>query len=275
MAETAPEDIHFHQRSDGRRLAWRQVGQGPPLVMLHGWSMSGAVFHEVATALSNDFRVFCPDLTGHGWSDAGNNYSLDILTEDIAGWMNALELPDSAVLGWSMGGQVALKLAVNRKLSVSRLLLVSTTPCFCQKQNWRHGLPLAQVRIMGKQLQRAYLKTLGEFFDLQFAEEDISPGRRRELLGLSVRDSRPQASEDCIKALNVLVAEDIREIVSEIDLPVMILHGTKDRIIPCDAGSYLAENIKHAQMHLIDDVGHAPFMSCPAECVRIWRSFLS
>lgn len=274
MANNTPPDIHFHRLANGRQLAWRQIGQGPPLVMLHGWSMSGAVFHEVATALSSDFQVFCPDLCGHGWSDPADHYSLSLFADDISDWIDTLELPRPALLGWSLGGQVVMHLAKHARSRVSRLLLISTTPCFCQKEGWLHGLPQTQVRTMDRQLKRAYLKTLGDFFDLQFAEEQLSAARRKELLDFAVRASRLPEAEDCMATLDILATEDIRALLSGIDCPVMVMHGTRDQIIPGDAGRYLATEISEAQLHLLDGVGHAPFMSRPGECVEIWQGFL-
>lgn len=274
MAETTPADILFHRLPDGRQLAWRQLGQGPPLIMLHGWSMSGAVFHEAATALAKDFQLFCPDLRGHGWSDPAEGYSLSLLADDIVDWIETLKLTRPALLGWSLGGQVAMSLATHAKSLVSRLLLISTTPSFCQREGWQHGLPAVQVRSMDRQLKRAYLKTLGDFFDLQFADEQLTAERRRELLGFAVRASRLPEVADCRAALDILVREDLRSHLGTIDCPVLVTHGTADQIIPCAAGRFLAAGIAGAQLQLLKGVGHAPFMSRPDDCVDVWREFL-
>ena len=274
MAEAHPVELSFHRLPDGRRLAWRQTGQGPPLVMLHGWSLSGSVFHEVAAALAGDFQVFCPDLCGHGWSDPGASCSLQSLADDLGDWLSSLDLPAPALLGWSLGGQVAMQLAGQAPSSLGRLLLVSTTPCFCRKKDWPHGLPPAQVRSMGRQLQRAYLKTLGEFFDLQFADETPTAARRREILAFSARASRLPQPDDCLATLNLLGTEDLRPAVSRLACPVLVMHGSRDRIIPWQAGRYLARTIAGARLQLLEGVGHAPFISRPRECVEIWRSFL-
>ncbi|HKJ05433.1 MAG TPA: alpha/beta fold hydrolase [Geopsychrobacteraceae bacterium] len=274
MAEHPPVEILSHRLADGRRLAWRQAGQGPALVMLHGWSMSGAVFQEVATTLSTDFQVFLPDLCGHGWSDPCSDYRLDTMADDLVDWLSAINVSGPALLGWSMGGQVAMQLAIQNRLNIARLLLISTTPCFCQKEGWMHGLPQTRVRTMVRQLKRAYLKTLGEFFDLQFAGEPLDNFRRRELLAFAVRDSRLPQQQDCIAALNLLGREDLRALVQKIDTPTLIMHGAQDQIIPDEAGQYLASEIPGAEFHLHKTVGHAPFMSSPSETAELWRRFL-
>lgn len=268
-----PSDLHFHALKDGRKLAWRQSGKGRPLVMLHGWSMSGAVFAEVAKELSSHFQVFCPDLSGHGWSEAGA-ISLEALVRDLCEWLSALRIERPALLGWSLGGQVAIPLALAENLSVERLILMSTTPCFCQKGDWAHGLPVTQVRTMKRQLQRAYLKTLGDFFDLQFSSGELSAERRREVLAFAVRPSRIADPENCIDALEILSSEDLRDSLPSLTCQTLVLHGSNDQIIPCGAGEYLAETIQGARFHCLQGIGHAPFISRPGECVEQIRRFL-
>lgn len=274
MGDSVPADIHLHSLRDGRNLAWRQFGEGAPLVMLHGWSMSGAVFTEIAENLSANFQVYCPDLSGHGWSESGGSLNLETLTDDLVDWLTALSIEDPALLGWSLGGQVAMRLAQRHDLSVERLVLVSTTPCFCQKEDWPHGLTVTQVRSMNRQLQRSYLKTLGDFFDLQFSEDEISETRRRDILAFAIRASRLPDPADCMDALAILSGEDLRESLIKITCPTLILHGRADQIVPCGAGEYLAESISGAQFHQMPGVGHAPFMSTPEECEERVRSFL-
>ena len=167
-----------------------------------------------------------------------------------------------------------MPLATHAGSLISRLLLISTTPRFCQQEDWLHGLPPVQVRTMDRHLKRAYLRTLGDFFDMQFVDEQLTTERRRELLAFAVRASRVPKLEDCRATLDILAGEDLRPHLGTIDIPVLVMHGTSDQIIPCAAGRYLATELADAQLQLLEGVGHAPFMSRPAECLDIWREFL-
>jgi len=256
------------------QFTWRETGSGQPLVMLHGWSMSSAVFSEVAELLEKNFRVLCPDLPGHGGSDPVNECSLPAFAERIGSWMRFLQLSRAALLGWSLGGQVAMQLALQNPQPVSHLLLVAATPRFCQAPGWSHGLPETQLRALDRNLARAYEKTMGDFFNLQFSGENMPKERYREILRFAVRPSQLPALASARETLTVLGTSDLRNDLRSIAQPTQILHGEADQIIPVAAGRYLAEQIPQSEIHVMPGVGHAPFFSRPEESVKLWLDFL-
>lgn len=259
--------------SDGRVLRYRQVGNGPPLVLLHGWAMSSAVFDETLLNLSNEFCVLAPDLPGHGQSTAGTDYSLDTLANDLALWMEGLQLTDVRLLGWSLGGQIALRLADLIKHRLTRLLLVATTPRFVADEEWSHGLPDGQVRIMTRGLQRRFARTLEDFFDQQFGEQELSAARQQVLIEQCSPKAIPPQQEATLAALETLRISDLRMQLAELDVPTLVLHGTEDKIVPEGAGRYLAETLPKARFQPLERAGHAPFLSYPEEVFQLWREF--
>lgn len=271
---TALPPSHRFTLADGRQLAWREWGSGAPLIMLHGWSMSSVVFAEVAEQLADHFQVLCPDLPGHGGSDATLETSLSAFAKILAEWSRSLKLPSAALLGWSLGGQVALQLAFEKSMPLQQLLLVASTPRFCQTENWIQALPATQIRALERNLARAYEKTMGDFFNLQFAGEDISKQRYRHILQFAVRSSTLPNSYAARQLLQVLASSDQRQQLHSIDLPTQVLHGEIDQIIPLAAGRFLADNIAGATFESLAGVGHAPFFSRPNDCVRRWLDFL-
>ncbi|HEY5672569.1 MAG TPA: alpha/beta fold hydrolase [Malonomonas sp.] len=262
------------QLAPGRKLAWREWGSGPPLIMLHGWSMSSAVFAEVAPPLGRHFRVLCPDLPGHGGSDPALATSLRAFAEMLSTWSHLLKLAPAALLGWSLGGQVALQMATERNLQLRKLLLVATTPRFCQTDGWTHALPATQIKALDRNLGRAFEKTMGDFFNLQFAGEDLPKERYRQILQFAVRTSQLPDIDFCRKVLQVLGTSDQRQQLATLDLPTQVVHGERDQIIPSGAGCFLAEQIPGATLELLPGVGHAPFFSRPDDCVARWFDFL-
>jgi pimeloyl-[acyl-carrier protein] methyl ester esterase len=261
--------------ADGRLLAYREAGSGAPLVLVHGWAMSSAVFTEALENLSDRFRVLAPDLRGHGGSQEGPGYGFADFAADLEEWLSALDLRDAVLGGWSLGGQVLLELFPAVRRRVRRLLLVSTTPCFTAKDGWPEGLPSGQVRAMGRDLKHNYERTMGDFFALQFAGEQIGRERYRRIVDFAVRRGSLPEPGVALAALEELRRGDQRERLAGIDCPVLIMHGEIDRITPVGAARYLAENLPLGELALFPGTGHAPFLSRPRETFNLWREFCS
>lgn len=258
---------------DGRTLTYREAGSGPPLVLVHGWAMSSAAFCEAIQELSDEFRVLAPDLPGHGGSTETVDYSLDALADDLLGWMEALDLGDIRLLGWSLGGQVALRLAVRAEPRLARLLLIATTPRFTADDEWLHGLPDGQVRIMARGLKRRFAATLDDFFSQQFVAGELGDERSRLLWQRVAPTVQAPRQEAALATLETLRLSDLRQEVNRLALSSLIMHGTEDVIIPHSAGCYLAEQLPQSKFHTMPGLGHAPFLSRPQECFRLWREF--
>ncbi len=261
------------RRNDNRILSYAAAGSGPPLVLLHGWAMSATVFNEAMLELSNEFRVLAPDLPGHGGSTAAGDYSLDALADDLQCWMAGLELSDIRLLGWSMGGQIALRLAARAPQRLSRLLLVATTPRFVINDEWPHGLPDAQVQFLARGLRRRFSATLDDFFARQFATDEVSDQRLLQLQQQVSPAVRPPQVEAALAALETLRFSDQRESVATLAVPTLVMHGEQDAIIPVAAGRYLAGQLPESRLQLLPGLGHAPFLSRPRDSFQLWREF--
>jgi len=260
---------------DGQTIAWREAGSGPPLVLIHGWSMSSAVFVEAIEALAPGFRVLAPDLRGHGYSSPGNEYALPGLAGDVLRWLDALEIPSCGLLGWSLGGQVAMRLAVDHPERFTRLALVCATPRFCSGDDWDGGLPPTQVRVMERNLRRDFNATLVDFFYRMFAGETIPPARFQQILRASVRSVPPIRSEVTLGALQTLRDADLRETAASLNCPTLVHYGSLDAITPPEAGAWLSRAIPGCREARVEGVGHAPFFARPDPSFALWREFFA
>lgn len=259
----------------GRILTYREIGHGRPLVLLHGWGMSSLVFTELASELSGEFRVLMPDLPGHGGSDPADTEGLDGLCTDLATWCKGLDLRNFALLGWSLGGMVTLRLAQQLTERIERLILVATTPRFVSNEDWPHGLPDVQVRALSRNLRRNFGATLHDFFLQQFRGDTLAASRLEHLASwASPLNALPDetAAHD---GLEILCAIDLRPQLAAIRQPTLVVHGNADPIIPHGAGEFLATALPDAHLMSLPGIGHAPFLSCPAECAARMREFLS
>lgn len=266
--------MKIHRLPDGRALAYREAGSGRPLVLLHGWAMSSAVFAEALEHFAGEFRVLTPDLRGHGDSDPGSDYGFCDFARDIAHWMVALGLEQASMVGWSLGGQVLLALFPEVRDRVARVILVGTTPCFSAGPEWPEGLPEGQVRAMARDLKRNYLKTMQDFFALQFAGEAIPQERYRKIVEFAVRDGRLPEPEVALSVLETLRREDLRHGLAALECPALVMHGGLDRITPPGAGRFLAGQLPQGTLDMLPEAGHAPFLSRPEEVFGRWREFL-
>ncbi len=259
--------------TDGRHIHYRQAGRGAPLVLLHGWSLSSAVFDEALHALRDSFTVLVPDLPGHGLSSPANDYRLTALADDLNHWMAGLGLQEVRLLGWSLGGQIALRMAGSGRERLSRLLLVAATPRFLQGPDWPYGLAATQLRVLQRGLNRRPAETLADFFDSQFGDQEIGDGRRRQLRCTVSAAAFPPQPEALREGLKLLAENDLRSELLEVNLPVLVQQGGNDTITPEAAGRYLADNLPQAHLFLQPGLGHAPFLSRPESSVERWRRF--
>ena len=110
-------------------------GAGPDLVMLHGWAMHSGIWSGVRERLAQHFRLHLVDFPGHGFSPVCEPGTLEHLVELVADILPATCI----VCGWSLGGQVAIELALRETVRVRKLALISTTPCFVKRKDWQCG----------------------------------------------------------------------------------------------------------------------------------------
>ena len=249
---------------DGRNFAWRASGSGAPLILIHGWGSSAALFSELMTRLP-DFHCLAPDLPGYGASTAAEQVDLAALADDFIRWVDALGLKTVTLLGWSLGGMLAQELAARFPTRIERLILVATTPRFVVAPDWQHGLVDAAVRALARDFKRAPAPTLESFWRLQFNGEASIPSPL-------LPEVEPATA---LGGLELLRQVDLRPELSKISMPTLVLHGSADAIIPVGAGRFLATTLPQAALFEISDCGHAPFLSAKNQVSAAIRQFLS
>lgn len=269
-----PIDAMHSMNTPCGTLAWKETGRGAPLILLHGWSMSHAVFAEFSSYIQAGYRLLIPDLPGHGQSSSVEPCTLENYADQLVYWLNKLGLTQISVLGWSLGGQLAMRLAIDRPELVNRLVLISTTPRFCAGEGWSAGLAAGELRVLKRGLPQHYRSTMGTFFDRQFGAGEISAARRLEILRFAVRPVGLPQPESACRTLDILGQEDLREILDRIVVPTLIIHGREDQIIPVAAGRELALRLAQAHLVTLEGCGHAPFLSQPQAVADILREFL-
>jgi len=246
---------------DGARLGYRDSGHGRPLLFVHGWLMSHSVW-TFQSPLADCFRVVAPDLRGHGFSD-GAGFSYDACVADLVALMDQLGLDKTVIVGWSMGAQIALRSWPILRERVAALVLVGGTPRFCAHDGYEHGLPHAEARGMGLRLRRSFTRTAGEFYSGMFSPEDQRDNDINAMAKTIL--SRLPELPVALSALDELVSADLRGLLSEVTVPVLLVHGESDRICLPGASRYMQAKLPDSRLQLFPGVGHAPFLVRPTE----------
>ena len=121
--------VHSIDLPTGETLAYRQAGQGPAVVLIHGNMSSSVHWQTTIENLEPDFTVYAPDLRGFGDSTYNNRFdSLLELAQDVEAFLDALAVGPAALVGWSTGGGVALEVAASRPDQVTAIVLLDSVP---------------------------------------------------------------------------------------------------------------------------------------------------
>ena len=233
-----------------------EIGQGSPLILIHGWGMNASIWDGIEGELSKNNKLIIVNLPGMGGCENINNYSMDSLVDEL----NLLIPINSIIIGWSLGGQLAI--AYQRKYSkkIKKLILVSTTPCFISKQGWVHGIKKEVFEKFSKQLVLNWRKTIEQFFLLQLYG---MPNMRKVANNLQQKifelgDPEPNA---LIDSLELLTTNDLRSDLYKVDVETLIISGGRDKIIPPTASVYMAEKISGASLEIFENANHLPFLT--------------
>lgn len=230
-----------------------------PLVMLHGWGLHAGILQPLAQRLAPAGPVACLDLPGHGGRPFEPPFTgLDELAATIA-----RDLPPACcLLGWSLGGLVAARLAAAGHPAVRRLVLVSSTPRFVSGDGWAHGLEPALVAEFAAELERDYRGLVLRFLSLQ-ARGDERQGELLRTLRAAVF-ARGEPDPRALRAgLAILLQADLRAEAGRITVPTQVLAGQHDRLTPASAAAWWAGRIPGASFVEFTGAGHAPFLSHP------------
>ena len=254
------------------RLSVDSAGHGPPLVLLHGWAMHSGVWGGIVAQLARSHRVHAVDLPGHGHSAPVAPCTLDAMVAAVDASL-ADEARPLAVLGWSLGGLVAMRWAESRPARVNRLALVCTTPRFVAGADWPHAMNAEAIARFGDELHVAWKLTVQRFLALQVHNSEHG----RATLA-AIREqlwARGEPSRSALSAtLDVLVGADLRAAARRITQPTIVIAGRRDTLTPTAAGRWLAAAIPGAQFAEIAGSAHAPFLSHRDEFFALLERFL-
>jgi pimeloyl-[acyl-carrier protein] methyl ester esterase len=252
-----------------RKLHTQISGRGPDLVLIHGWGLHGGVWDGFVPLLEPYFRVIRVDLPGHGSSSWCGESTL----EDMTAAVLAVAPANAAWLGWSLGGLVAMRAALQAPARVHALLLLASTPCFVRRHGWQCALMPALLDTFAAELQTDYLRTMNRFLALQ-VRGSINSGAVLRLLRAQLLAQGEPAPAALRAGLDILRNTDLREDVGALACPALIMAGERDTLVPGAAARATADLMPNAGVEVIAGAGHAPFIARPEVVAGLVRAFL-
>jgi non-heme chloroperoxidase len=255
-------------------------GSGRPVILIHGWPLSGAAWQKQVPALAAaGYRVITYDRRGFGQSDKPlTGYDYDTLTEDLANIIEQLDLTDVTLVGFSMGGgEVARYVALHGENKLHSVVFASAVPPFMMQRPDNPEGPLT----LGKAAQMAASLTASRdtFFD-DFTRDFFSADG---VLKVSETD-RQQAIELChqsnqIAALSAMTSfgnTDFRDDLKSVTVPTLVIHGDADGIVPFEgSGKRTHAAILGSELVLIEGGPHGVNVSHPDEFNAALIDFLA
>lgn len=259
--------------TEGVRIHYVEAGRGEPVLLIHGLNASTFSFRYTIPELAQHYRVVAIDLKGFGYSERphGGDFSQTAQAALVERFMERLGIERAAVIGHSMGGAVAMRLALNYSERVSRLVLVDSADDREMRLGarpatyLRHFLPLAALFTLHRPAFRR-LSLRSAVHDPAHLTPEVVEGY-----------FRPSRMKGHLRGLGLLFAHHGRDELLEperISQPTLILWGEHDRWLPPERGQDLARRIPGARLLPVRSAGHMPLEEQPESCNRAVLEFL-
>lgn len=218
-------------RVEGAPLYYQTAGAGPPLLLLHGLGSSSRDWEYQVPAFAAHYQVVAPDFRGHGGSSRSGGYSVERFAADTWALVDQLGVGPVAILGYSMGGAVAMQMALDRPGAVTRLVLSNTLPSFRTDTLAKRWLLWSRLLLMG---------WLGPRRLSEVMTRRLYP--RPDQADLRARVARRNAENDrnvYLETVRALTRWSIRDRLGELRLPVLVLAAEHDYFLRRETDAFV------------------------------------
>jgi pimeloyl-ACP methyl ester carboxylesterase len=260
--------VTVEAEASGVRIAWERRGAGAALLLIHGLGYARWGWEPIVDGLADSHEVVLFDNRGIGDSDAPPGpYSAQVMAEDAVAVLEAAGLERSHILGTSLGGMVALQLALDQPDRVDRLVLACATP---------GGAAAAPMPERTKRLMAEAPALPAEVALRRFVENAFGPNPDPEQIERIMEHRLATAQQPAAWAAQAAAGAsfDVWERVGEIRAPTLVLTGDADAVVDPRNSQLLADRIPGARLEVFDGAGHLFFWEEPERFVDLVTEFL-
>jgi 2-succinyl-6-hydroxy-2,4-cyclohexadiene-1-carboxylate synthase len=260
---------------------WQEIQRGdaanPAVLLLHGFLGESADWMEVADGLCTDFYCLCPDLPGHGRTHAaGSIFTMAYAAETLMLRLDALKIARCSVAGYSMGGRLALYLAVHHPDRFQRVMLESASPGLQngeeRMQRQQHDEALADR--LESMPEAEFSQFVSEWYEQpMFATLKQDPGRFYQLIARR-RHNRPKSLSAALRGMGVGVQSSLWENLPDYRVPTLLITGEADHKFR-QVAEKMCEACPAMALHVMAGCGHNVHYENPSGYTMLLRSFLA
>ena len=257
-------------RANGIDIAYDDQGSGDtPVVLLHGFPLDKSMWEAQVQALCGEFRVIAPDLRGHGESQVTPGpYTMELLADDLTGFLDALDIPQVVLGGFSMGGYVAFAFYRKNPDRVSSLMLLDTRPQPDSDDAKKGREDMAQLA------EREGAGPIAERLTPRLLSPDTVANRQDVVDTLSAMITRCPVEGIAGDLRGMALRSDSSDLLPNIEAPTLIVVGDQDVITPPAESHSMASIIPNATLVEVSGAGHLSNLENPDEFNRAIADFL-
>lgn len=232
----------------GVKSSYKVEGEGPPLLILHGWGASSESWAEVQKNLSKKYKVICPDLPGFGKSEMPPfPWGVDDYKDWVIQFLKVLQVDDFILIGHSFGGRISIKLSSE---GFAEKMILCAPAGIKVKRDIKTSLLLLLSKI-GKKLP---FKRIFYFFI-----------RKRDYV---------KAKGVMKETMKKVISEDLTPFLPRIETETLLIWGREDKLIPVKYADVFNKKIKNSRLLVIEKAGHSPNLNTPAQLTEEILKFL-
>lgn len=241
-------------RVNGVRIAYEVTGEGRPLVFLHCWTGNRTFYFEQVERFSRDYACVSLDFPGHGESGRTDSYTVESFGELTAGLMGKLGIEDAVLVGHSLGGMVALYLALEHSSAVDGLVLLDTTAHLCSS--------------FVQRVESAAASALGRFSSRPARGLVAGIAATHPLAGprarfITARECRKVSGYVMVRTMDSLRRFDVSDRLGEILQPALIIVGSADMLADVRHAKRMARGLPNSTMKVVRGAGHMALFEKP------------